>query len=95
MEPQRGQIGGESVMPYYLTDLRHRLGNRGKYVPMARYGTAGRYCARLMSFMAGKNHARSRSMAAKARAKANQAGIAARAHRQPSDILKRMRERGL
>ena len=42
MEPQRGQIGGESVMPYYLTDLRHRLGNRGKYVPMARYGTTGR-----------------------------------------------------
>ena len=49
----------------------------------------------LFSFMAGRNHARSRSMAAKARAKTDQADIAARAHRHPSDILKRMRERGL
>ena len=49
----------------------------------------------VFSFMAGRNHARSRSMAAKARAKTDQADIAARAHRQPSDILKRMRERGL
>ena len=49
----------------------------------------------VFSFMAGRNHARSSSMAAKARAKANQADIAARASRHPSDILKRMRERGL
>tara|TARA_R100000808_G_C2112025_1_gene125834 strand:+ start:318 stop:521 length:204 start_codon:yes stop_codon:yes gene_type:complete len=49
----------------------------------------------LFSFMAGRNHARAKSMAAKARAKANQADIAARANRSPSDILKRMRERGL
>ena len=37
--------------------------------------------------MAGRNHARSRSMAAKARGKTDQADIAARAHRHPSDIL--------
>jgi|TARA_B100000315_G_scaffold85317_1_gene78159 hypothetical protein len=49
----------------------------------------------LFSYLAGRNHARSRSMAAKARAKANEAHIAARASRHPSDILKRMRERGL
>ena len=49
----------------------------------------------LFSFWAGRNHARSRSMAAKARAKANEAHIAARAARRPGDILKRMRERGL
>jgi hypothetical protein len=49
----------------------------------------------IFSFMAGRNHARNRSLAAKARAKTDQADIAARAHRQPSDILKRMRERGL
>ena len=34
-------------------------------------------------------------MAAKARAKANQADISARAHRHPSDILKQMWERDL
>ncbi len=45
----------------------------------------------IFSFMAGRN----RSMAAKARAKTDQADIAARAHRHPNDILKRMRERGL
>jgi hypothetical protein len=49
----------------------------------------------IFAFMAGRNHARSRSLAAKARAKTDQADIAARAHRHPSDILKRMRERGL
>jgi len=49
----------------------------------------------IFSFMAGRNHARSRSLAAKARAKTDQADIAARAHRHPSDILKRMRQRGL
>ena len=49
----------------------------------------------LFSFMAGRNHARSRSMTAKARAKANQERIAARAARRPGDILSRMRERGL
>ena len=49
----------------------------------------------LFSYLAGRNHARSRSMAAKARAKANQEHIAARAARRPSDILRRMRERGL
>ena len=49
----------------------------------------------LLSFMAGRNHARSRSMTAKARAKANQERIAARAARRPGDILSRMRERGL
>ncbi|MFP6688684.1 MAG: hypothetical protein VCD31_05080, partial [Alphaproteobacteria bacterium] len=47
------------------------------------------------SYLAGRNHARSRSMAAKARAKTDQADIAARAHRHPSDFLKRMRQRGL
>ena len=46
----------------------------------------------LFSFMAGRNHARSRSMAAKTRAKTDQADIAARAHRHPGDILRRMRE---
>ena len=46
-------------------------------------------------FMAGRDHARSRSMAAKARAKTDQADIAARAHHHPSDILDRMRKRGL
>ena len=49
----------------------------------------------LLSFMAGRNHARSRSMTAKARAKANQERSAARAARRPGDILSRMRERGL
>ena len=49
----------------------------------------------VFSYLAGRNHARSRSMTAKARAKTDQADIAARAHRHPSDILKRMRERGL
>jgi hypothetical protein len=49
----------------------------------------------VFSFMAGRNHARSRNLAAKARAKIDQADIAARAHSSPSDILKRMRERGL
>ena len=49
----------------------------------------------LFSYLAGRNHARSRSLAAKARAKTDQADIAARAHSSPSDILKRMRERGL
>jgi len=49
----------------------------------------------IFSYLAGRNHARSRSMAAKARAKTDQEDIAARAHRHPSDILKRMRERGL
>jgi len=49
----------------------------------------------LFSYLAGQNHARSRSMAAKARAKTDQTDIAARAHRHPSDILKRMRQRGL
>jgi len=43
------------------------------------------------SFMAGRNHALSRSVVAKARAKTDQADIAARAHCHPSDILKRMR----
>ena len=49
----------------------------------------------IFSFMAVRNRARSRSMVAKARAKTDQADIAARAHRHPGDILKRMRERGL
>jgi len=49
----------------------------------------------LFSYLAGRNHARSRSMAAKARAKANEAHIAARAARRPSDILDRMRRGGL
>jgi hypothetical protein len=49
----------------------------------------------LFSYLAGRNHARSRSLAAKARAKTDQADIAARAHRHPSDILDRMRKRGL
>jgi hypothetical protein len=38
----------------------------------------------IFSFMAGRNHARSRSLAANARAKTDQADIAARAHRHPS-----------
>ena len=46
-------------------------------------------------FMAGKNRARSRSVAAKARVKTDQADIVARAHRHPSGILKQMRERDL
>jgi len=49
----------------------------------------------VFSYLAGRNHARSRSMTAKARAKTDQEDIAARAHRHPSDIFKRMRERGL
>jgi len=31
MEPQRGQMDDESVMPYYPIDRRHRLGNRGEF----------------------------------------------------------------
>jgi len=58
-------------------------------------GAAFKALPLVFSFWAGRNHARARSMAAKARAKANQADIAARASRHPSDILKRMRERGL
>ena len=49
----------------------------------------------IFTYLAERNHARSRSLAAKARAKTDQADIAARVHRHPSDILKRMRERGL
>ena len=44
----------------------------------------------LFSFMAGQNYALSRSLAVKAKAKPNQADIAARTHCHPSDILKRM-----
>ena len=49
----------------------------------------------LFSFMAGKNYARSRSMATKARAKANQADISARPNKRPDDIVDRMRNGGL
>ncbi len=49
----------------------------------------------LFSYLAGRNHARSRSMAAKARAKADQEHIAAHAARRPGDILDRMRRGGL
>ena len=58
-------------------------------------GAAPKALPLIFSFMAGRNHAHSRGMAAKARPKTDQADIAARAHRYPSDILKHMWERGL
>ena len=47
------------------------------------------------AFMAGRNHALSRSLAAKVRAKIDQVDIAALANCHPSDIFKQMWEQGL
>ena len=45
MEPQRGQMGGESVMPHYRADRAHRPGNRGEIAMGHEWGTTGRYGA--------------------------------------------------